>query len=109
MNQFFRFTSVYFTRLLFGLLLFLLPSAFLFTFFFSHPDYIKKTLRDSQAYTYVSRLVVSQATSSFAVNTENYGLSQGGKLHQINVLKQIQDPEDPYEKLLPGIEAAASR
>ena len=29
-----------------------------------------------------------------------YGLTQGGKLHKINPLKEIAEPEDPYERLL---------
>lgn len=29
-----------------------------------------------------------------------YGLTQGGKLHKINPLKEIKEPEDPYERLL---------
>ncbi len=29
-----------------------------------------------------------------------YGLTQGGKLHKINPLKDIKEPEDPYERLL---------
>lgn len=33
----------------------------------------------------------------------DYGLTQGNKLHKINVLKEIQDPEDPYERLLLSI------
>ena len=30
----------------------------------------------------------------------DYGLTQGGKLHKINPLKDIKEPEDPYERLL---------
>lgn len=31
---------------------------------------------------------------------EAYGLTQGQKLHKINPLKDIKEPEDPYERLL---------
>ena len=33
----------------------------------------------------------------------DYGLTQGGKLHKINPLKDIKEPEDPYERLLLSI------
>ena len=33
----------------------------------------------------------------------DYGLIQGDKLHSINPLKSIKDPEDPYERLLLSI------
>ncbi len=33
----------------------------------------------------------------------DYGLSQGEKLHKINPLKDIKEPEDPYERLLLSI------
>lgn len=34
---------------------------------------------------------------------KDYGLQQGGGLHKMNPLKDIQDPEDPYERLLLSI------
>lgn len=34
---------------------------------------------------------------------QDYGLSQGGILHKVNPLKDIKDPDDPYEKLLVSI------
>ena len=33
----------------------------------------------------------------------DYGLTQGGKLHTLNPLKNIKEPEDPYERLLLSI------
>ena len=34
---------------------------------------------------------------------KDYGLAQGEKLHKVNPLKDIKDPEDPYERLLVSI------
>ena len=38
-----------------------------------------------------------------AFGVGDYGLTQGSGLHKINPLKQIKDPEDPYERLLLSI------
>ncbi len=38
-----------------------------------------------------------------AFGLQDYGLSQGSGLHKINPLKDIKDPEDPYERLLLSI------
>ena len=48
-------------------------------------------------------LTIRIHSEDVAFGLGDYGLSQGGKLHQINVLKQIIDPDDPYEKLLLSI------
>ena len=43
-----------------------------------------------------------------AFGLQDYGLSQGSGLHKINPLKDIKDPEDPYERLLLSIKTRRS-
>lgn len=37
------------------------------------------------------------------IHMDQFGLVQGGRLHQINKLKNVEDPDDPYERLLLSI------
>lgn len=48
-------------------------------------------------------LTIRVHSDEVAFGLEDYGLSQGKALHKINPLKQIKDPEDPYERLLLSI------
>ncbi len=48
-------------------------------------------------------LTIRVHSEDVAFGLQDYGLSQGNQLHKINPLKDIKDPEDPYEKLLISI------
>lgn len=48
-------------------------------------------------------LAIRVHSDDVAFGLGDYGLKQGEKLHQINPLKNIKDPEDPYERLLLSI------
>ena len=48
-------------------------------------------------------LAIRVHSDDVAFGLGDYGLKQGEKLHQINPLKTIKDPEDPYERLLLSI------
>ncbi|MBE6452227.1 MAG: hypothetical protein E7012_01900 [Alphaproteobacteria bacterium] len=48
-------------------------------------------------------LTIRVHADDVAFGLGDYGLTQGSKLHKINVLKEIKDPEDPYERLLLSI------
>ena len=37
------------------------------------------------------------------IHMDQFGLVQGGRLHQINKLKNVEDPDDPYDRLLLSI------
>ena len=45
-------------------------------------------------------LTIRVHSEDVAWGLKDYGLAQGEKLHKINPLKEIKDPEDPYERLL---------
>ncbi len=48
-------------------------------------------------------LTIRVHSEDVAFGLQDYGLSQGNQLHKINPLKDIKDPDDPYEKLLISI------
>ena len=48
-------------------------------------------------------LAIRVHSDDVAFGLGDYGLKQGEKLHQINPLKNIKDPDDPYERLLLSI------
>ena len=48
-------------------------------------------------------LTIRVHSDDVAWGLKDYGLAQGEKLHKINPLKDIKDPEDPYERLLVSI------
>ena len=48
-------------------------------------------------------LTIRVHSEDVAFGLQDYGLSQGMQLHKINPLKDIKDPDDPYEKLLISI------
>ena len=48
-------------------------------------------------------LTIRVHSEDVAWGLKDYGLAQGEKLHKINPLKDIKDPEDPYERLLISI------
>lgn len=48
-------------------------------------------------------LTIRVHSDDVAFGLKDYGLSQGERLHKINPLKDIKDPEDPYERLLVSI------
>ena len=48
-------------------------------------------------------LTIRIHSEDVAFGLGDYGLTQGNKLHKINMLKEIQDPEDPYERLILSI------
>ena len=37
------------------------------------------------------------------IHMDQFGLVQGGRLHQINRLKNVEDPDDPYDRLILSI------
>lgn len=75
MKRFFTTIGLYINRVVLVSFLLLLPTAFLCTFFFSNPNFIKKTLRESRVYTYVSETLVTQTSVAFASTAGSYGLS----------------------------------
>lgn len=48
-------------------------------------------------------LTIRVHSDDVAFGLQDYGLKQGESLHKVNPLKDIQDPEDPYERLLLSI------
>ena len=48
-------------------------------------------------------LTIRVHADDVAVGLGDYGLTQGSGLHKINPLKDIKEPEDPYERLLLSI------
>ncbi len=48
-------------------------------------------------------LTIRIHSDEVAFGLSDYGLAQGKALHKINPLKDIKDPEDPYERLLLSI------
>ena len=48
-------------------------------------------------------LTIRVHSDDVAFGLQDYGLTQGTGLHKINPLKDIKDPDDPYEKLLLSI------
>lgn len=48
-------------------------------------------------------LTIRIHSDDVAFGLQDYGLAQGKALHKINPLKDIKDPEDPYERLLLSI------
>lgn len=48
-------------------------------------------------------LTIRVHADDVAFGLGDYGLSQGTGLHKINVLKDLKEPEDPYERLLLSI------
>lgn len=48
-------------------------------------------------------LTIRVHSDDVAFGLGDYGLNQGQKLHKINPLKDIKEPEDPYERLLLSI------
>lgn len=48
-------------------------------------------------------LTIRIHSDDVAFGLSDYGLAQGKALHKINPLKDIKDPEDPYERLLLSI------
>ncbi len=48
-------------------------------------------------------LTIRIHSDEVAFGLSDYGLTQGKALHKINPLKNIKDPEDPYERLLLSI------
>lgn len=63
----------------------------------------KNVMYDQDDLTGGVALTIRIHSDDVAFGLGDYGLSQGAKLHEINVLKQIKDPDDPYEKLLLSI------
>jgi len=60
----------------------------------------KNVMYDNEDLTGGIALTIRVHSEEVAFGLQDYGLSQGGQLHKINPLKNIKDPEDPYEKLL---------
>ncbi len=60
----------------------------------------KNVMYDNEDLTGGIALTIRVHSEEVAFGLQDYGLSQGNQLHKINPLKNIKDPEDPYEKLL---------
>ncbi len=60
----------------------------------------KNVMYDNEDLTGGIALTIRVHSEEVAFGLQDYGLSQGSQLHKINPLKNIKDPEDPYEKLL---------
>lgn len=60
----------------------------------------KNVMYDNEDLTGGIALTIRVHSEEVAFGLQDYGLSQGNQLHKINPLKNIKDPDDPYEKLL---------
>lgn len=63
----------------------------------------KNIMYDDEDLTGGIALTIRVHSEDVAWGLKDYGLAQGEKLHKINPLKEIKDPEDPYERLLISI------
>lgn len=63
----------------------------------------KNVMYDNNDLTGGIALTIRVHSEDVAFGLGDYGLMQGGKLHKINPLKDIKEPEDPYERLLLSI------
>lgn len=63
----------------------------------------KNVMYDNRDLTGGIALTIRVHADDVAFGLGDYGLMQGGKLHKINPLKDIKEPEDPYERLLLSI------
>lgn len=63
----------------------------------------KNVMYDNNDLTGGIALTIRVHADDVAFGLGDYGLMQGEKLHKINPLKDIQEPEDPYERLLLSI------
>ena len=63
----------------------------------------KNVMYDNEDLTGGIALTIRVHSEDVAFGLGDYGLMQGGKLHKINPLKDIKEPEDPYERLLLSI------
>ena len=63
----------------------------------------RNVMYDNEDLTGGIALTIRVHADDVAFGLGDYGLSQGAGLHKINPLKNIKDPEDPYERLLLSI------
>ncbi len=63
----------------------------------------KNVMYDENDLTGGVALTIRVHSEDVAFGLADYGLTQGQALHKINPLKDIKDPEDPYERLLLSI------
>ncbi len=63
----------------------------------------KNVMYDNKDLTGGIALTIRVHADDVAFGLGDYGLLQGEKLHKINPLKDIKEPEDPYERLLLSI------
>ena len=63
----------------------------------------KNVMYDNNDLTGGIALTIRVHADDVAFGLGDYGLMQGEKLHKINPLKDIKEPEDPYERLLLSI------
>ncbi len=63
----------------------------------------RNVMYDNEDLTGGIALTIRVHADDIAFGLGDYGLSQGAGLHKINPLKNIKDPEDPYERLLLSI------
>ena len=63
----------------------------------------KNVMYDNDDLTGGIALTIRVSADDVSFGLSDYGLFQGEKLHKINPLKDIKEPEDPYERLLLSI------
>ncbi len=63
----------------------------------------KNVMYDNEDLTGGIALTIRVHSEDVSFGLGDYGLMQGGKLHKINPLKDLKEPEDPYERLLLSI------
>ena len=63
----------------------------------------RNVMYDNEDLTGGIALTIRVHSDDVAFGLSDYGLAQGKALHKINPLKDIKDPEDPYERLLLSI------
>ena len=81
MKQFLKKTAIWFNHGLLVLFLFILPSAFLFTFIFSQPAQVKQMLKQSKIYSTLSIAIADATTTSTQGAVASYGLSEDSIRH----------------------------
>ncbi|OGL33570.1 hypothetical protein A3F64_02450 [Candidatus Saccharibacteria bacterium RIFCSPHIGHO2_12_FULL_42_8] len=99
MKHFFKKAAIWFNHGFIVLFLFILPSAFLFTFIFSQPQNVKNMLEESGVYEILSLTIADVATNSMQGTLSSYGLSQD-TIRQISndafSLAKVQKPSEIF-------------
>lgn len=92
--------AIWFNHGLLVLCLFILPSTFLFTFIFSHPENTKNLLVQSKIYDTLSKTIASASASSLQGSGVTYGLSEDVVRHASEVAFSPSKMQKTSESLI---------